>query len=90
MKGLLVLVGLMISASLSFAHGDGKSSCCKNGAKDAKYTENCTAADKAHCDMTKTGAKQAKMMDCCKDKSKASQAKNTKSKEKTVDAKGTF
>ena len=54
---------------------DKKSGCCAAGSKDAKkctmkdgkMSENCTAADKAKCEMAKDGKSK---MDCTKDMSK--------------------
>ena len=72
----------------------------KNTKDVAKTASNCTAsttakectdADKAKCDMAKTSMTNAKL-DCCKNKAKTSEAKNTTKKanrEKVAEAKGT-
>jgi hypothetical protein len=105
---VVLLLAVMVSLSLGLANGDKKSSCCEKGTKasmtkdgkectmkEAKMSDNCTDADKAHCDMakaTKASMKKVgtKTMDCCKDKTKASEAKNSKStQEKTAEGKGT-
>ena len=64
--------------------------------KGVKATAECTEAEKAHCEMMKTGNMSMKTkdgkVDCCKDKAKASEAKNSSKKssqEKVADAKGT-
>jgi len=98
---LLVLVlTLVVSLSLCFAgvKGDDKASCCQKGTKasmmkDAKSADKCTDAEKAACDMakgTKASMKKSggKTMDCCKDKAKASDTKETKT-EKSAEGKGT-
>ena len=73
---------------------------CEPGSKEcnmktAKMSSDCTAAEKANCDMAKSGKitmkKTSGKMDCCK--AKNVEAKNTNSKSKqsksTADAKGT-
>ena len=88
---------VVFSLALTFAHGKNdtvkkasskKMDCCVAG---TKASDECTAAEKAHCDMAKeskiTMKKTSGKMDCCKDKAKASEAKaETKTK---TDAKGT-
>lgn len=95
---LLVLVlMIVVSLSLSFGHDgkcDDKSACCQKGTK-ASLVSDVKGKDANHCDVAKADKASmkkisGKTMDCCKEKTKASEAKNTKSaQEKTVDAKGT-
>lgn len=81
--------------------GDEKSAKhCEAGSKEclmkgAKMSSECTAAEKANCEMAKSGkmTKASDKMDCCKGKAKASEAKNAVGKSKqdksTADGKGT-
>ena len=70
--------------------GDEKSAKhCEPGSKEcmmkgAKMSSECTAAEKAHCEMAKSGkmTNATDKMGCCKGKAKASEAKNTDGKSK--------
>ena len=71
----------------SMKHCEGSVKDC--AAKSMRASDDCTAAEKAHCDMAKAGSK----MDCCKNKTKGAEAKNIDGKSKqdksSTDAKGT-
>ncbi|MBI1807397.1 MAG: hypothetical protein HYR76_10145 [Ignavibacteria bacterium] len=77
----------------SSKNDDGDSKECV--LKGAKMSNACTTADKAHCDMGKSGKmmKTSNKLDCCKGKAKAAEAKNTEGKTKqdksTSDGRGT-
>ena len=94
---VILSLAVLFSLVLAFAHGkkdaakktsDKKSECCVAG---TKASDDCSAAEKAHCDAAKSGKMTMKKMngkmDCCKDKAKEANGKTeTKSK---AEGKGT-